>query len=700
VRALLLPAAMLVGLAFPSSAQIGNCEPPSIDSVIGAMFENPPPATCDLNGDMTVNAADIVTALRFAAATATPSESASPTATRTPSPNVSPTTTTTPTPPTCPQRGADLTLEVINETGLAGVTVSLGGELLESACAPGAPATSYELTGQCAEDGAVACAQVGSLAPGVWRHSIVVSNPGLGQVQHQRSLLVVGAVPNRVTFTVFPAVLSVTTTSNSGTGSLRQALQLAPLELKPLLIQFDPLAFPPAVPTAITLSFALPTLATDDVTIDGIDSTGAVANRIIDAGGNPIGALSVTGARNRIVGMWLRNAGQNQRDVLSIAGPFARGNIVERTLVEGAASADGIGIDDRAGDGFGDDVNVIRDCEVRGASDKGIKVTLGAYARIERTWVHDNANGGIQATLGGHVEALHNVVERNRGGTAQNGLSANALDDESTADSGFSELRTRGNISRNNGANGISVRAFSVAEIRDDYLAGNGSSGLRVFNDIGPPASCLVEGTSAVCNQVDGAVIANASTADLGGGSLGSTGHNAFTQNNLPAGATNLRNSTGALVSALNNQWEHCGRETSCDDAQIAAFDLGDHGVNTLFSPAQAHRAQEPVLTTLLPSKGRSGELLRIFGTGFNVIDGHFAEDSCSDVAGRNRCVPLRGNCVRIDGLVAQVEAVTPTMLVVRGPLTCVQPVEVVVRVDHGATVATSNTLIGCTNEP
>jgi len=106
------------------------------------------------------------------------------------------------------------------------------------------------------------------------------------------------------------------------------------------------------------------------------------------------------------------------------------------------------------------------------------------------------------------------------------------------------------------------------------------------------------------------------------------------------------------------------------------------------------------VVTAVFPNKGREGDLLRIFGSGFNVIDGHFAEDSCADVAGRNRCVPLRGNCVRIGGLSAPIEAVTPTMLVVRWPFTCIEPVDLDVTVDQGATGATSEPFTVCTNEP
>jgi hypothetical protein len=518
-------------------------------------------------------------------------------------------------------------------------------------------------------------------------------------VQYATSLLVADTAPNRLRVTAFPSVISVRTISDPGDGSLRQALQRAAAQPKPLLIQFDPVVFPPGVPTTIRLAFQLPVLNTDDVTIDGTDPGGAVGNRVIDAGAQPITALVVAGARNRLIGLRVQNVGGSNRDVVSIAGPLAQGNVIERSFVQTSGGADGIGIDDRAGTDFTDTLNIVRECEVSGAADKGIKVTTGAHARVERSWIHDNVNGGVQATLGGHVQVWQSLVERNRGGTAQNGLSANASDD-GTGTAAASELQSWGTIARGNGANGVSVRGLATAELQDDYLAVNGSSGLRVFNDVGPPAQARVEGASMVCNAVDGAVVANTSTADFGGGTLGSAGNNGFTQNNLPAGGSNFRNATTLEVQAVNNQWEHCGRGATCDDAAIAALDLSDHGGHTTFVPAQAQRAPHvPVVTGVAPAKGREGELLRIFGSGFNVIDGHFAQDQCADVVGRNRCVPLRGNCVRINGVSAPVEAVTPTMLVVRWPFTCTERVLLVVTIDLGTTGATSVPVAACTND-
>lgn len=708
-------------------------DPPAIATVIEAIYTNE--TSCDVNADGVVSAADVTAAIlrRFPAHTPSPAATVTSSTTATPTETESPTTpitetvvptqtftattpslegdtetptatvteTTTPTPSAtatgtrCPAGGASLVIEIDNRSGAPNVVVSLNGQRVGTECS-GAALAAYDEIRTCAGDGQGACLELTGLVPGTWRHSIRVLEPATGQEQHRLSLLVAGDPSNRLRFTVFASVFTVTTTANDGKGSLRKLIRDAEAVVKPSLIRFDPRAFPDGVPTTIALEFALPTLASDDVTIDATDATGAAGNRIVDAQGLPIGVLSITGARNHLIGLHLRNAGEGNRDVLNISGERAAGNVVERTIIEGSASADGIGVDSGAGSDFFLTANVIRDCEVRGAFDKGIKVTTGSWVIVENCWVHDNVNGGVQATLGGHVLARYNRIEGNRGGTAQNGLSANPSGEPVSGQ--FSELVTRGNIVRGNGSNGISVRG-SVADIRHDYIAANGSSGLRVFNDVGGSARVRVEGVGAICNGMDGVVIADTSEADLGGGFENSRGHNAFTQNNLPAGGANLRNATGLTVSAVNNQWENCGNASMCDEARIAAFDLSDRGARTRITPAQAHRAQQPVVTEVFPRKGRAGERLRIFGSGFNAIDGHFAEGSCTDVVGRNRCVPLRGNCVRIGGVSAPVEAVTPTMLVVRWPFTCIGPVPLVVTVDHGAAGASSEALVVCTDE-
>ena len=616
--------------------------------------------------------------------TATPGETATPEATPTPSATpATPSPTPTPTPSAtrtatlgaCPSQGAALLVTVDHQRTDASMRATVSGRRTTASCLnSGGLAETYTVD---ASGGPVA---LGRLAPGAWVHTLHVDTTG--QQQYRISLLLTKTATNTVQFTAAASVLTVSTARDAGTGSLRTALSLANSAPAPVRIQFDDTVFPPGIPTVITLAAALPALSGSDITLDGIDANGAAGNRVIDAGGLPIPGLAISGAANTVVGMRVRNTGSKNRDVLSIAGVNARANLIDRCIVEHSGTADGIGIDAGTGGDFLARANVVQDSEITAAADKGIKVTTNGYARLERNWVHDNANGGIQATLSGHVFARDNLVERSAGATAENGLSANGPAPETPTEP--SELITDGNLSRFNAGDGISVRSISLAVINNDALLANGVDGLRVFDENGA-ASAAVQGVAVACNLGDGAAVSGLSQADFGGGPFESAGNNAFTQNNLPAGADNLRNATGAPVYAENAQWEHCGREPQCSISAIDAYDVSDHGLNTTVAPAQAQRSlRAPLITAVRPTKGAAGDLMRIFGSGFNTIDGYAAGSDCADVAGHNSCSPMHGNCARIKNVSAAIEAVTPTMLVVRLPFTCVEPTALTVQTQGG----------------
>jgi hypothetical protein len=288
---------------------------------------------------------------------------------------------------------------------------------------------------------------------------------------------------------------------------------------------------------------------------------------------------------------------------------------------------------------------------------------------------------------------MDNLVERSIGeATAQNGFSVNGSAPESEAVP--SQLFAYGNIARFNGGNGLSLRGYSVGFLDGNYFSANQRDGIRLSTE-GQNPSAVIEGSSAVCNAVNGATVEGMAQGDFGGGSLGSRGGNAFTQNNLPGGNENFLNLTGDTAFAVNNQWEHCGTAATCTEQTVADYDISDHGRLTLFKPAQAHRTQRaPAITALRPSSGTAGDLVRIIGSGFNAIDGHDAQQ-CADLTVRNRCAPLRGNCVRLGDVPALLEAVTPTMLVIRLPFTCVEPVPLTVTTQGGGISAP---VLICTN--
>ena len=53
-------------------------------------------------------------------------------------------------------------------------------------------------------------------------------------------------------------------------------------------------------------------------------------------------------------------------------------------------------------------------------------MTTGGHARIQASCVHDNQNGGAQATLGGSLTAIENLIQHNVPGNSQSGLAGGA----------------------------------------------------------------------------------------------------------------------------------------------------------------------------------------------------------------------------------------------------------------------------------
>ncbi|OFV89618.1 MAG: hypothetical protein A3J75_07525 [Acidobacteria bacterium RBG_16_68_9] len=349
----------------------------------------------------------------------------------------------------------------------------------------------------------------------------------------------------------------------------------------------------------------------------------------------------------------------------------------------GVCGDDGIAVRNSAGTGG---ANVIRDCEVTGAFDKGIKVSDFGVARVERSHVYGNRDGGLQATLSGMLTAGENLVEDNLGTTSANGIATNG---PAVGSNLPARLDTRGNICRGNALRGISIRNLSEATLRDDYLCGNSRTspgfGLAIL-DIGRPvADITIAGVASVYNG-GGLAITGASSADLGG--KGSPGNNVFAFNGATGqtSAANVQNHSAQVIAATNNQWEHCGRGWICDEAAIRqadVFSATGAGAVTI-SPSQPHhRRSPPTITAAVPSFAAAGEIVRLYGSGFDAIDGNGPEASCETIEELNTCRPRRGNCVFIDRQPVEVIAVTPTMLVIRAPFTCVRPVTIAVRTKY-----------------
>src|SRR5206468_1318925 len=138
-------------------------------------------------------------------------------------------------------------------------------------------------------------------------------------------------------------------------------------------------------------------------------------------------------------------------------------------------------------------------CEITGARDKGLKVTTGAQVEIRRTCVHDNQNGGVQSTLGGHVVAINNIIQHNVPGGSGNGFAVNG----GTLD--LTTLESQGNIVRFAGGRGIAVTDNARASFTNDYVADNQFSGSKVETTgkgpVGGAPSARFRGVAFVCNH-------------------------------------------------------------------------------------------------------------------------------------------------------------------------------------------------------
>ena len=614
--------------------------------------------------------------------------------------------------PSCPPAGGTLRVALTPHASTSAATAVVFGTLSEPSCSGGANLSAgYARLIFCDPAVAPSCqATLSSLQPGRWTHRILVfAGEGAGQMQGRQALLLATAAgQNDQTWPLYASVTTVGSLVDavSCAGCLRAAIQDAEAGAKPALVQFAT-----GLAGTITLAAPLPPLSAGRVTLDGFDFDGRPQRRTIDANALPNAALRITGSDNVVSGLRVVNVGGDS-DAVLIDGTRASRNLLESLLVIGR-SVVSCGGDQRGCliDGVcrtaetdppfgvcGDDgiaargaagtngVNVVRACEVIGAFDKGIKVSNAAVARVERCFLHGNADGGLQATLGGSAVAVENVVEENDGTLSANGLAANGPEGGLPP---AARLETRGNLVRRNALRGISVRSLSFASLRHDYVCGNGTAGreagfgIAVLDAAGLSAEVEAEGIAVVHNVDGGIVVSDASSIDLGGEV--SEGRNAIAFNgpDAPPEPVNLRNLTALPISAVNDQWESCGDGWQCDVDAVLARDvvaLQPSGAIEV-EPAMPGHAREPIeIDAVEPTLAAAGDLVRIYGRGFDAIDGNDTTGGCDAIASANGCDPLNGNCVVAGGREAEVVAVTPTMLVVRAPFTCVEPVRLEVR--------------------
>ncbi len=505
------------------------------------------------------------------------------------------------------------------------------------------------------------------------------------------------------------------------------------------------------------------------VVLDALDANARTGGVVLDAGSLDLRGVRVYCSGNVLRGLVVRggrfpvDGSSTQADTLDFS-PGARANRLELSTIHGPSLGDTVSGESGPGPSAdATDDNVIDRSDLRDAEDKGLKVTSGARVQLVDSCVRDNRNGGVQATLGGIITARRNVVERNLPGGAQNGLWARGDPDDPLAPRSL--LVTDGNLVRFNGTRGLSVTDAASAVFANDFVSDNGVVGLRVESTVaGTRPEARVGGVALVCNHrdrltgtcqtpakqpcvsdtdcsdvcsptfPDGAgVVLTACTADgclapavvfgdavTAGGNVFAFNPNDFTN---PVGINLDQRLAGVTVAARGNQWEHCGTTGSCDVAAVLASDVvRAPGADLEVAPAVAARAGAPTLTTVVPARPVRDQVVRLYGAGFNAIDGVACAPenelappvACTgrndEVAAANRPTQPYGNHVSlsIGGHVypsLDVWAVTPTMLAVRMPVDCFAPGTITIeRTDAGGTSRSATIDVcraaSCSGEP
>lgn len=615
----------------------------------------------------------------------------------------------------CPST-ASLSVVADNQSAEASVTVTVTGHLIDPTASCTGGDTTYSTIMTCTGTGAVRCGRIAGLQPGAWIHEISLQVPGSQpQVQTQRAVILADSdttlVSNVVQWTIYPRTFLVSQIDGAHLLAQLDAAQAwtAAHAGAHALVVFDREIFPGASqPRIINVKFTqgppnvcVPQQVCADgrattycfagsrVVIDALDAEAGRGGVVFRTGTCERSLMRILGSDNVFRGVEFRGSEQPNSpipiDTVAITSAGAKRNRFEHCIVRGPTRGDAVSIEESAGQPGGADANVIVDSEITGAEDKGIKITSQAHGLILESCVHDNRNGGIQSTLGGHVTVVRNVVQRNAPGAAQNGLSVGVPENVISR----SSMVTDGNVVRFAGARGISVVNTGDGFFNHDVVTDNQAAGTRVETTrVGIRPSAMFRGVNFACNAqpVTGVCFGEPSKAcvrhtdctlqqcvgflsasDGFGAVVGivvraqpdatecpeqssclsplvdfgptgaDPGRNAFSLNPNNGSQTPGVNFNNLLapevILARGNQWEHCGDDLQCDAAAVAANDVrpvADPPVVTIGTPTGPRGGPAPEIARISLPRPRKGDLVRVYngalddggGGTFNAIAG------------------------------------------------------------------------------
>ncbi len=303
-----------------------------------------------------------------------------------------------------------------------------------------------------------------------------------------------------------PKVCTVTSTANSGPGTLREALLDA---VSGDTITFAPSVFPPDTPATIALTSPLPDITQGYLTIDGtgagviIDGSGIAEDAhclLLNSDGNTVrelrvggcawGSITVLGADNTVADNVLFGSGAG----VVLGGTAAYSNTVTGNYI-------GTDAEGTAGLGNG----------------PGVLIDNGA---------HDN-------TVGGYTPAERNVISGNEGGVAIFGSAT----DGNLVVGNYIGVDASGTAALPNGCNGVDIRAPSntiggLTPGARNVVSGNGCNGIMLAgpdshnnvvtgNYIGTDA----RGTGALPNTYNGVAIQESAANNTVGGAADGAGN-------------------------------------------------------------------------------------------------------------------------------------------------------------------------------
>lgn len=362
------------------------------------------------------------------------------------------------------------------------------------------------------------------------------------------------------------ATFTVTTTSDAGPGSLRQAILDANSTPGPDTIEF---LIPGAGPHTIALQSALPTLAdTAGVVIDGYTQPGSSPNTqialttaiiMIDVDGaatTNANGLLINGGSTTVRGLVIRNFPLCGIVLQSFTGNVIEGNFIGTDVTGTAASANGtsgicINVN---GNTIGGAIPAARNV-ISGNAGFGIDLQFGNGNVIQGNFVGTDAlgNAAVANVLGGvlidgTVGAGQNII----GGTtlgAANIISGNGASGLAIAYVHATANVVQGNRIGTNNAGTASVpnTVFGVEVIgapantiggtlagAGNQISGNGQGGINIFSDAdgnivqGNRIGTDRTGTVAVPNNGTGVYVSFASGNTIGGTAAGAANVIAF----------------------------------------------------------------------------------------------------------------------------------------------------------------------------